>query len=166
MDLDDDPDRIKFLCSVNDDTFEEVMAYNDIVNFIEKNKKDATVWKFKRITAHEGPITRRHPNWKGSQYNVMVEWEDGSITTEPLGILAADDPISCAIYAKQHDLLELPGWKRFKGITKRQKKFLSMANQTKLRSFRTAPRFKYGFEIRRTFDHAKQLDKKHGTNKW
>jgi hypothetical protein len=165
-DLDDDPDRIKFLCSVNDDTFEEVMAYNDIVNFIEKDEEDGTVWKFKRITAHEGPITRRHPNWKGSEYNVMVEWEDGSITTEPLGILAADDPVSCAIYAKKHDLLALPGWKRFKGIAKRQKKFLRMANQAKLRSFRTAPRFKYGFEIPRTFDHAKRLDDKHGTTKW
>jgi hypothetical protein len=50
---------------------------------------------------------------------VMVEWEDGSVTAEPLAIVAANDPISCAIYAKKNDLLEAPGWKRFKGIAKR-----------------------------------------------
>jgi hypothetical protein len=38
----------------------------------------------------------------------MVEWEDGSITAEPLAMVAADDPISCAIYAKQNDLLDSP----------------------------------------------------------
>jgi hypothetical protein len=121
--------RIKFLCSINDDTFEEVMAYNDIISYIESEEENNTIWKFKRITAHEGPITRRHSNWKGSTYNVMVEWEDGSVTAEPLAIVAADDPVSCAIYAKKNDLLEAPGWKRFKGIAKRQKKFLRMSNQ-------------------------------------
>jgi hypothetical protein len=41
----------------------------------------------------------------------MVKWEDGSVTTEPLAIVASDDPVSCAIYAKKNDLLESPGWK-------------------------------------------------------
>jgi hypothetical protein len=39
-DLEDNPDRIEFLCSINDDTFEEVMAYNDIINFIENEEQD------------------------------------------------------------------------------------------------------------------------------
>jgi hypothetical protein len=92
----------------------------------------------------------------------MVEWEDGSITTEPLGIIAADDPVSCAIYAKSKDLLDKDGWKRLKGIAKRQKKFFRMANQAKLRSFRTAPKHKYGFEVPRNYNHAIQLDERNG----
>ena len=31
----------------------------------------------------------------------MIEWETGEITSEPLPIIAADDPIACAIYAKK-----------------------------------------------------------------
>jgi len=70
----------------------------------------------------------------------MIEWETGEITTEPLGIISADDPVTCAIYAKQQNLLDTPGWRKFKHIAKRQKKLFRMANQAKLRSFRLTPR--------------------------
>jgi len=33
--LSKDPDCIKFLCSINDDTLEEVMSYNDILAHIQ-----------------------------------------------------------------------------------------------------------------------------------
>jgi hypothetical protein len=84
----------------------------------------------------------------------MVEWENGEITSEPLAIIAADDPVTCAIYARENDLLDQPGWKRFKGIAKRQKKLFRMANQAKLRSFRTAPKYMYGFEVPQNYAQA------------
>ena len=34
-----------------------------------------------------------------------------------------------------------------------------MANQVKLRSFRLAPRYKYGFVLLINYEHAKKLDK-------
>jgi hypothetical protein len=96
----------------------------------------------------------------------MVEWEDGSIRAEPLGIIAADDPVAYAIYARENDLLDKEGWKRFKTIAKKQKKMFQMANQAKLRSFRTAPKFQYGFKIPHTFAHRLQLNERNGDNKW
>ena len=30
----------------------------------------------------------------------MVEWESGEITYEPLALISKDDPITCAVYAK------------------------------------------------------------------
>ena len=60
-------------------------------------------------------------NYKGRKYNVMVEWETWEITEEPLSLIAADDPVTCAVYAKKHDLLHLDGWKRLKHIAKNQK---------------------------------------------
>ena len=48
------------------------------------------------------------PNYNGSPHNVMVEWEMGEITEEPLSIIAIDDPVTCAAYAKEHNLLQLP----------------------------------------------------------
>ena len=44
-------------------------------------------WMFKGITAYEGPLSPKHPNYNGSKYNVLVQWEDGSISREPLDIL-------------------------------------------------------------------------------
>ena len=160
------PDRMKFVCSVNDDKYEEIMTYNQIMNHIEQSEEDAIIWKFKRIAGHEGPLTKNHPMWKGSTYNVRVEWENGEITDEPMTTIAADDPVTCAIYAKDNNLLEVPGWKRFKPIAKRQQHMFRMANQAKLRSFRLAPKYKYGFEIPRDYNHAIELDTKHGTTRW
>jgi hypothetical protein len=96
----------------------------------------------------------------------MIEWENGEITSEPLSVIAADDPITCAIYAKENSLLHLDGWKRFKRIANREKKLLRMVNQAKLRSFRTTPKYKFGFEIPRNYQHAMELDKRNGNTKW
>ena len=59
-----------------------------------------------------------------SKYNVIVEWENGEITPEPLSIIAANNPVTCAIYAKENVLLDTPGWKQFKRLAKRAKKTL------------------------------------------
>ena len=65
------------------------------------------------------PITMDHYN--GSLYNVMVEWETGEITEEPLTIISQDDPVTCDAYGKQHNLLDLPKWRKLRHIAKHQK---------------------------------------------
>jgi hypothetical protein len=56
---------------------------------------------------------------------MLVEWENGEITTEPLSVIAANNPITCAVYAREHDLLDVEGWKRFRNLAKCEKHFLS-----------------------------------------
>jgi hypothetical protein len=98
---------------------------------------------------------------------MIVEWENGEITSEPLAVIAADDPVTCALYAKENDLLELDAWKRFKPIAKQQQKLFRMVvNQAKLRSYRTAPKYQYGFEVPKDYQHAVRLDEKAGNTKW
>ena len=41
-----------------------------------------------------------------------------------------------------------------------------MVNQAKLRSFNTAPRYKNGFEVPRTYEQAVRLDEKNNNTKW
>ena len=48
----------------------------------------------------------------------MVEWETGEPTEESLSLVAANDPVTCAVYAKKHSLHNLSGWKRFKHLDK------------------------------------------------
>ena len=74
------------------------------------------------IKDHQGPLNSKHPDYKGSAYNVLIEWEDGSLTYEPLDIIFKDDPVSLADHAITNDLLCLPGWKRLRNIAKNRKK--------------------------------------------
>jgi hypothetical protein len=97
---------------------------------------------------------------------LLIERENGEITKEPLRIIAANDPVKCAIYARENGLLDQPGWKQFKHIAKNEKKFTCMNNQAKLKSFHTAPKYKYGYEIPRTYEQAKQIDAKNGNILW
>ena len=50
----------------------------------------------------------------------MCEWNGtGEVASEPLSVIAADDPVTCAAYAKQHDLLALEAWHRFRSLAKK-----------------------------------------------
>ena len=60
---------------------------------------------------------------------------------------AEDDPVTCAAYAKKHNLLNLPGWKRFKSIAKNQKSLTRAINQTKIRQARRSATYIYFQEI-------------------
>jgi hypothetical protein len=69
---------------------------------------------FKDIVAHEGPLISNSPSYKGSRFNVLVAWEDGSQTYKPLKTMAADNPAVCAVYAERANLLNTEGWKQFR----------------------------------------------------
>jgi hypothetical protein len=93
-------DHVKFRISVNEDEYKEIITYNELINFIEKNQEnDAIVWRFQRIVGHQGPLLQHDKDYNGSRFNVLVEWENGEITTEPLSVIAANNPVTCAVYA-------------------------------------------------------------------
>ena len=98
---DKDPAKVKFLVKVDGDTADEIVAYNDILQYLEDEMTDPAdkLWHFKDIIAHEGPLTPNDPSYKGSSNNVLVAWEDGSQTFEPLNVIGTDSPVACALYA-------------------------------------------------------------------
>ena len=164
--LENNPERLKFLCKMDQDGREELLTYNQILDHLNRDSENPVVWKYKRIVSHQGPLKPNDKDYKGSIYNVMLEWEGGEVTAEPLNVIAKDDPVTCAIYAKENNLLNVEGWKRFKSIARRQKKFERMVKQAYLRSFRSAPKYKYGHEVPQNYKHAMRLDKLNGNNKW
>jgi hypothetical protein len=156
------PGHIQFVCSVNDDNYEEILSYNELMDYIEKDEQQHQeedgngFWNFKRIVSHKGPFRASNPEYKGSR----------EISSEPLNIFGKDDPVTCAVYAHEHGLLEEEGWKRFKGIAKREKKMLCMVNQSHIKVTRNAPRYKFGYHIPRNYDEAMQFDLKNGNTLW
>ena len=87
---------------------EEIFSYNEIIDYLEQQDDETVVWKFRKITAHEGLLKPSDPSYNGLIYNVMIEWENGEITSEPLSMIATDDPVTCAIYARENNLLDKP----------------------------------------------------------
>jgi hypothetical protein len=74
--------------------------------------------------------------------------------------------MSCALYAKENNLLDQPGWKGFKNIAKQEKLFTPIVNQAKLCLFSTSIKYKYGCEVPRSYNHAMLLDEMNVTNIW
>lgn len=144
---DNDPEQQakirKFRCSINKGEYEEVLLYNQILYHIDEDDaiNRETVWRFKCIVGNEGPRHTMHPSYNGSSYDIILEWESGEITAEPLTIISKCDLVTCAIYARENNLLDTPGWRQFKPIAKQQKKMFRMVNQAKLRSHKTAKKY-------------------------
>jgi hypothetical protein len=92
----EDSALIQFRVSVSDDKAEEIITYNKMLEYITREEESDVIWKFRKIISHEV---------QGSKITLLIEWENGEITKEPLSIIAADDPVTCAIYAKENGLL-------------------------------------------------------------
>jgi hypothetical protein len=98
---------MKFICEAQNSKVDKMYTYNEILDQIEKDKDDIKndpekLYRFRRITAHQGPLRSSDKDYKGSRYNVLLERETGETTYEPLDLIASDDPVTCAPYAKKN----------------------------------------------------------------
>ena len=113
-----------FISDIGNGKVEELISYNQLFEHLENAQDndmgmDQELYRFRDIIGHQCPLHASDPDWKGSKYNVEVEWETGEITFESLSIIAADAPVTCAAYAKENDLLALEGWHRFRNLAKK-----------------------------------------------
>ena len=161
---------IKFKLKINKDQAEEIMSYNQLMDYIQKGtdaeEDPDSLFKFRDIVAHQGPLESTDPNHKGSKYNVMVEWESGEVTYEPLTLISKDDPITCAVYAKKHDLLDTTGWKHLKRYAKTSKRLIRAVKQSRIRQVRASARYQHGFQVPKDNNDAMRLDKENGNTHW
>ena len=127
---------------------------------------DQELYRLRAIIGHQGPLLASDPDWKGSKYNVQVEWETGEITFEPLSIIAADDPVTCAAYAKENDLLALEGWRRFRSLSKKDKVLARAIRQSKIRQVRRSQTYMFRYFIPRNYMEAIQFDSENNNSKW
>ena len=79
--------NINFVLDIGNGKVEELLSYNQLIEHIENAQdhdmgKDQELYRFRAIIGHH--LLASDPDWKGSKYNVRVEWETGEITFEPL----------------------------------------------------------------------------------
>ena len=161
---------IKFKLKINKDQAEEIMSYNQLMDNIQKGtdaeEDPDPLFKFRDIVAHQGPLESTDPDQKGSKYNVMVEWESGEVTYEPLALISKDDPITCAVYAKKHDLLDTTGWKHLKRYAKTSKRLIRAVKQSRIHQVRASARYQHGFQVPKDYNDAIRLDKENSNTQW
>ena len=148
-----DPQCTRFKVSSNTDQYEETLAHRQVLDHILQDENTGIVWKHNQIVGYQGLLNSKCPDHNGSSYNMIVQWEDESISHVPLCMLAANDPVASAVYANDHSLLDTPGWIRFKSIDRVHKKYIIVVNQAKPHSHRTTPKYMFGYKVPRDFKH-------------
>ena len=164
-------ENINFILDIGNGKVEELISYNELLEHLENAQDhdmgmDQELYRFRAIIGHQGPLLASDPDWKGSKYNVQVEWETGEITFEPLSIIAADDPVTCAAYAKENDLLALEGWCRFRSLAKKDKVLARAIKQSKIRQVRRSQTYMFGYLIPRNYMDPMQFDSENKNSKW
>ena len=166
-----DHQEIKFLLSLGDGELEELIAYNKLSDLISEQDQAANdghteLFGFDRLTDHQGPLKCNDPRHKGSSWNAYVHWDDGSATWEPLNEIAKFDPVTVAMYAHEHGLLNTLGWRFLQQTAKRQR-FINVAiNNAKRRSNPKQIRYKFGVKIPRSYAEALKFDHDNGNTLW
>ena len=145
--------------------------YNQLVQYSGNAQEDdmgmdPELNRFRAIIGHQAPLIASDADWKGSKYNVQVEWETGEITFEPLSIIAADDPVTCAAYAKENDVLALEGWHRFRSLAKKEKVLARAIKQSKISQVMRSQTYMFGYLIPRNYMEAMQFDSENKNSKW
>ena len=163
-------DQRRFKVKIDGDQRDDLISYNQLMEYQEDKTdtgplEDGLV-RFKCIKDHKGPYTSSDPEYNGSSYNLLIEWEPGEQTLEPLSNIIASDPYTCAVYAKKHNLLNTPGWKLLKRHARTARRLIRTFKKSKYRQARVSRKDKHGWEVSRDYAHALQLDIHNGNNKW
>ena len=162
--------KLSYILGIGNGKVEEIISYNQLVDHLEAaanedNEISDDLFKFRALIGHQGPLKPTDPNWKGSKFNVLVEWETGEKTYEPLSVVAADDPVTCASYARENDLLHIDGWKRFRNMAKRDKTLTRAVMQSKIRQVRKSNKYMFGYLIPRSYNESLECDKENNNTK-
>jgi Reverse transcriptase (RNA-dependent DNA polymerase) len=119
---------------------------------------------FDRILAHQGPMTAKDPRYKGSSYNLLIEWDGAEPTWEPLNIIAADDKVSCALYGDANGLLDTKGWKYLKREAAKVRKVYKRVHEV-LKAKHKA-KYKYGIRLPDRTKSFTEYDAENGNTAW
>jgi len=166
-DIAEDEAEYQYLVKFGDGSRTDIMTYNDIIQHLNKQNSSEyqklhdgeRLWIFTSIKEHKRI---------DQQWFVLVNWEDGSATWEPLSVIANDDPVTCALYAKDNNLLDTPGWKRFRRIAHKRNTAGCMMKNLRVNSVKNSyvPTWKFGVQVPFNYNDAKKLDCENGNSLW
>jgi len=107
-----------------------------------------------------------HKKIKGV-WHLLVNWEGVGYepSWESLTNMKEADPITCALYAREHNLINQKGWKWAKKIRVDARKLIRIAKRI-YSAKRTSDLFKFGIQVPQSVDEALAIDKANGNTLW
>jgi hypothetical protein len=96
---------IQFLLETGDgeNKVEHIVDYVTLCDIIEAQAATVeeaptdVIYTLTSILAHQGLLTVKDTWYKGSSWNILIEWDGRETTWEPLNLIAKSDPISVAL---------------------------------------------------------------------
>ena len=135
-------DQLRFKLKIDGDQLDDLISYNQLMEYLEDKTDTGPLedgfYRFKCIKDHKGPYTSSDPEYNGSSYNLLIKWEPGEQTWEPLSNIIASDPYTCAVYTKEHNLLNTPGWKLLKRHARTARRLIRTLKKSKYRQARAS----------------------------
>ena len=103
------PSLCKVHCSFEHggDHFNDILNFNEILHLLE------LPWQFMEICRNIVILWTTKTQIQGIQ---MINFNDGSISSDTLTQVIKDDSVSCAIYGEKHNLINLPVCRRVEYI--------------------------------------------------
>ena len=83
-----------------------------------------------------------------------------------MSTIKEDDKLTLAKYAQDNDLVNLPGWKWARRLTKNPKKFIQMAKIFAAQTKRHGVKYKHGVKVPRNYKEAIKFDQENGNTLW
>ena len=79
-------DQLRFKFKIDGDQLDDLISYNQLMEYLE-DKTDTGpledgLYRSKCIKDHKGPYTSSDPEYNGSRYNLLIEWEPGEHVLE------------------------------------------------------------------------------------
>ena len=79
-------DQLRFKLKIDGDQLDDLISCNQLMEYLE-DKTDTGpledgLYRFKCIKDHKGSYTSSDPEYNGSSYNLLIEWETGEQTWE------------------------------------------------------------------------------------
>ena len=86
---------VKFKCQHGDRMFEEVMSYNKMLEWCDRDLDKDDMYKLEGIVGHRKATL---PPTNG-EWEVLVQWASGAQSWNCLNLTYSDDPITVSLYA-------------------------------------------------------------------
>ena len=94
-------DQLRLKLKVDGEQLDDLISYNQLIEYSEDTQDtrqtEDGLYKFKSIQDHRCSYSSFYPEYLGSSYNLLVEWENGEMTWEHQSNIIIDDTYSCAV---------------------------------------------------------------------
>ena len=77
-------DQLRSMLKIDRDQLDDLSSYNQLMEYLEAKTDTGPLedglYRFQCIKDHKGPYTPSDPEYNGSSYNLLIEWETGEQT--------------------------------------------------------------------------------------